>query len=98
VRRCLAGTQQACEWDRKLRLVKACSSNCHGLFQCPFSLTYAAASYGCCSCCSCSTGVEKKSSSSNSRTQETNKQKKPKKFKAKKNLPLSTLSDRKQFF
>ncbi len=69
-------------------------------FQCPFSLTYVVASYGCCcSCCSCSTKVfKKKRSSNNSRTQETNKQKKPKKLKAKKNLPFSTLSDREEFF
>ncbi len=34
----------------------------------------------------------------NSRTQETSKQKKPKKFKAKKNLSLSTLSNREEFY
>ncbi len=39
----------------------------------------------------------RKRSSNNSRTQKTNKQKKPKKLKAKKNLPLSTLSNKKQF-
>ncbi len=41
---------------------------------------------------------KRKKSSSNLKTQETNKQKKPNKLKAKKNLPFSTLSDRKQFF
>jgi hypothetical protein len=41
---------------------------------------------------------KKRRSSNNSRTQKTSKQKKPKKFKAKKDLPLSTLSNREQFF
>jgi len=97
--RCLVGTQQAREWDWKHRLAKACSSCCHGLFRCPFSLTYIVANYGCCSYCSYNTWVEKeKSSSTNSRTQETSKQKKPKKFKTRKNLPLSTLNNKKRFF
>jgi len=46
-------------------------------FQCPFSLTYVVASYGCCcSCCSCSTKVKKKKRTKKSETQETKKKKK----------------------
>jgi hypothetical protein len=59
-----------------------------------FSLAYVVASYGCyCSYCRCSTKVEKKIIIIQKHKKPTNK-KKPKKLKAKKNLPLSTLSDK----
>ncbi len=48
------------EWDRKLRLTKACSSSCRGLFGCPFSFIFVVVNYGSCwSCCSYNTIVEK---------------------------------------
>jgi hypothetical protein len=76
-----------------------------GFLGVPFSLAYTIANYGyCCSYCSYSTKVEKEEEIV--ATQEHNKptskrnprNSKPGRKKSRKNLPLSTLRDRKQFF
>jgi hypothetical protein len=85
-------------------LAKAYSSNCRGLFWCPFSLVYAVASYVCCcSCCSSSTIIEKEEeiAATQEHKKPTSKRNprnlKPKRRETKKNLPLSILSDKEQF-
>jgi hypothetical protein len=75
-----------------------------GFFRCPFSFIYVVASYGCCCCCCCcyirvekeevvATQEHKKPSSKRNP-----RNSKPGRRKTRKNLRLSTLSDREQFF
>jgi hypothetical protein len=72
-------------------------------FRCPFSLTYVTASYGCCYCYSCNTRIEKEEVAATQKHKKPTSKRNPRNSKlgrreTRKNLPLSTLNNKEQFF